>query len=160
MSPMPSRKAGTIAAGRHIAEAADAENSPLAQAVARVGDRWALLIVDALRAGPRRFNDLVEDLPGIASNVLSQRLKHLEAEAIVIARPYQERPPRLSYELSAAGRGLAGALRLLAQWGAAQSGRPDELQHASCGTPLEASWYCPTCARPVSDDEDEEVRYL
>jgi DNA-binding HxlR family transcriptional regulator len=160
MGAMPSRKAGNIAAGRRIAVSADAEHSPLAQAVARVGDRWALLIVDALRAGPRRFNDLVAELPGIASNVLSQRLKHLEAEGILIARPYQQRPPRLSYELSAAGRGLAGALRLLAQWGAAQSGRSDELRHESCGTPLEARWYCPTCARPVSDDEDEELRYL
>jgi len=157
---MTSRKAGNIAAGRRIAEASGAENSPLAQAVARVGDRWALLIVDALRSGPRRFNDLVDDLPGIASNVLTQRLRHLGSEGVVIARPYQDRPTRLTYELSAAGRGLAGALRLLAQWGAAQSGRPEELQHASCGTPLEARWYCPTCARSVSDDEGDELRYM
>jgi DNA-binding HxlR family transcriptional regulator len=135
-------------------------DSPLAQAVQRVGDRWALLVVDALRSGPRRFNDLLDEVTGIASNVLSQRLKHLESEGVIVSRPYQQRPPRQAYELSAAGRGLAGALRLLAQWGASQSSRAEPLRHENCGTPLEARWYCPTCARAVDDDERLEVRYL
>ena len=158
MSLVPQRKPGTIAAGRAIPSGPD--DSPLAHTVARVGDRWALLIIDAMRAGPRRFNDLVAELPGIASNVLSQRLRHLEGEGILIARPYQTRPTRFAYELSAAGRGLAGALRLLAQWGAGQTGRAEELRHATCGTPLESRWYCPTCARAVEEDEGAELRYL
>ncbi|MGH9280206.1 MAG: winged helix-turn-helix transcriptional regulator, partial [Acidimicrobiales bacterium] len=58
--------------------------SPLAEAVARVGDRWALLLVHALLDGPRRFNDLQHDLPGIAPNVLTQRLRHLEREGVVV----------------------------------------------------------------------------
>ena len=136
------------------------EESPLAQAVARVGDRWTLLVVDALRSGPRRFNDLLDAIEGIASNVLSQRLKHLESEGVVVSRPYQDRPPRMAYELSGAGRGLAGALRLLAQWGASQSGRAEPLRHTTCGTPLDARWFCPTCARAVDDDESAELRYL
>jgi len=144
---------------RHVREG-PAPDSPLAQAVARVGDRWTLLVVDALRRGPRRFNDLLEELPGIASNVLSGRLKHLEAEGVVVSRPYQTRPPRQSYELTAAGRGLAGAIGLLAQWGAAQSGRGEPLRHVSCGTPLDARWYCRTCARAVEDEEGSEVRYV
>ena len=52
--------------------------SPLADALMRVGDRWTLLVVQALLAGPRRFNELLEDIPGIAANILSQRLKRLE----------------------------------------------------------------------------------
>lgn len=136
------------------------QESPLAQAVARVGDRWTLLVVDALRRGPRRFNDLLDEVPGIASNVLSQRLKHLEAEGVVLSRPYQDRPARVAYELSGAGRGLAGALRLLAQWGASQSGHADPLRHTTCGTPLDARWYCPTCARAVEDEESAELRYF
>ena len=135
-------------------------DSPLAQAVARVGDRWTLLVVDALRHGPRRFNDLLAELPGIASNVLSHRLKHLESEGVVVSRPYQERPPRQAYELSAAGRALAGALRLLAQWGASQSSHAEPLRHVSCGTPLDARWYCATCARAVEDEERSDVRYV
>lgn len=159
---MPIRKGGTIAAGRALATsaAAAAADSPLARAVARVGDRWALLIVDALRTGARRFNDLTAEIPGIASNVLSQRLKHLEAEGVIVARPYQTRPPRQAYELSAAGRGLAGALRMLAQWGAGESGEVEHLRHTSCGTPLEARWFCPTCERSVADDESPELRYV
>ena len=157
---MPVRKGGTIAAGRRLVEGADAEDSPLARAVARVGDRWALLIVDALGHGARRFNDLLAEMPGIASNVLSQRLKHLEAEGVVLARPYQTRPPRHAYELTAAGRGLAGALRMLSQWGSTDANEADHLRHGTCGTPLEARWFCPTCERAVADDEGEELRYV
>jgi DNA-binding HxlR family transcriptional regulator len=135
-------------------------DSPLAAAVARVGDRWSLLIVDVLQAGPRRFNDLMAQLPGLAPNVLSQRLKHLEREAIVVARPYQHRPPRFSYELTAAGSELVGVLQMLAQWGARRSPHVETPTHAACGTPLEVRLYCPTCARTVSDQEDAELRFL
>ncbi len=135
-------------------------HSPLDAALARVGDRWTLLVVDALLSGPRRFNDLVEEVKGIAPNILSQRLKHLEREAMITARPYSQRPPRAAYELTAAGRELAGALRLLAQWGARTSERADFLRHATCGTTLEARWYCPTCARMVDSPHDDELRYV
>jgi DNA-binding HxlR family transcriptional regulator len=139
---------------------ATSEGAPaLAQALGRVGDRWTLLIVDALIGGSRRFNELQSDVGGIAPNVLSQRLKHLEREALVIARPYSQRPLRMVYELSATGHELAGALRLLTQWGARGTGA-ETPRHEPCGTPLEARWYCPTCARSVGDAEDEAVRYL
>src|ERR1041385_2265381 len=136
------------------------EASALEHALARVGDRWTLLVVDALRLGPRRFNDLLEAIPGIASNVLSARLKHLEAHNVITSRPYQHRPPRLAYELTAAGKNLAGALLVLAQWGATQASPREGIRHEACGTPLEARWYCPTCARSVEESEGSEVRYL
>jgi DNA-binding HxlR family transcriptional regulator len=135
--------------------------SPLDEAVARVGDRWTLLLVQALLDGPRRFNQLLEALPGIAPNVLSQRLKHLERETVVVSQPYSRRPPRFAYELTAAGRELAGALRLLAQWGADRSGAADAdgLRHQACGTPLEARWYCPTCTRLVDEEDAGDLRF-
>ena len=133
--------------------------SPLDEALARVGDRWTLLIVQALLGGSRRFNDLAAALPGIAPTVLSQRLKHLEREAVVVSQPYSRRPLRFAYELTASGRELAGALRLLAQWGAERSGEGDGLRHVACGTPLEARWYCPTCALPVDDDDAGDLRF-
>ncbi len=141
------------------------EESPLERAVARVGDRWALLVVNALLEGARRFGELQEAVPGIAPNVLSQRLKHLEREGVLLGRPYSTRPPRLAYELTASGRELAGALRLLAQWGAADAGGGEGLDHGACGTPMEARWWCPTCERPVDDDEGdgregEELRFV
>lgn len=136
--------------------------SPLAEAVARVGDRWALLIVHALLAGPRRFGDLQADVPGIAPNVLTQRLRHLGREGVVVATPYSRRPPRVVYELTASGQELAGAIRLLAQWGAGagRSADADPLRHGPCGTPLEARWWCPTCGRVVDEGEDQDVHFL
>jgi DNA-binding HxlR family transcriptional regulator len=153
--------AGTTQATAQPAKTAPASTSPLEEATARVGDRWTLLLVQALLDGPRRFNELLEALPGIAPNVLSQRLKHLERERVLVSQPYSRRPPRFAYELTAAGRELAGALRLLAQWGADHSGSPDPdgLRHLTCGTPLEARWYCPTCAHPVDDNDTGDLRY-
>ena len=66
--------------------------SPLEAALERVGDRWSLLIVEALLDGPRRFSELGEALPGIAPNILTDRLRRLEREGIVVATPYQQRP--------------------------------------------------------------------
>ena len=135
--------------------------SPLDHALRRVGDRWTMLVIDALQRGPRRFNELLESVRGIAPNILSQRLKHLEREGIVLGRPYSTRPMRLSYELTAAGRELAGTLRLLAQWGATGPDQLETVAHGACGTPMEARWYCPTCATTVLDDkENEELRYF
>jgi DNA-binding HxlR family transcriptional regulator len=134
--------------------------SPLADALIHVGDRWTLLVVQALLAGPRRFNELLEEISGIAANILSQRLKRLERDALLVSRPYSERPPRAAYELTAEGRELAGALRLLAQWGARHALAADAPHHAACGTPLEARWYCPTCDHLVEDEPELEMQFL
>ena len=61
--------------------------TPLAAALDSVGDRWTLLIVEALLGGARRFGDIQEALPGIAPNVLSQRLRRLESEGLALAQP-------------------------------------------------------------------------
>ncbi len=138
----------------------DQPSSPLELALERVGDRWSLLLVEALLDGPRRFNELQEAVAGIAPNILSDRLRRLEREGVVLARPYQDRPPRMDYALTAAGRDLAGALRLLADWGGRRSDRSEPLRHATCGTPLEARWFCPTCTTVVDDPEAAETQVL
>jgi DNA-binding HxlR family transcriptional regulator len=137
-----------------------APDSPLAAALARVGDRWSLLVVEALLPGPRRFNELAEAVTGIAPNTLADRLRRLEAERFIRTTPYSVRPPRLAYELSAEGAELAGALRLLADWGSRVAREAEPLRHAVCGTPVEARWWCPTCDRPVDAAEADQVRYL
>ena len=134
--------------------------SPLELALERVGDRWSLLLVDALLDGPRRFNELQEAVAGIAPNILTDRLRRLEREGVLLARPYSERPPRLEYGLTSAGRDLAGALRLLADWGGRRSDHADPLRHSLCGTPLEARWYCPTCTVLVDDSAADEARVV
>lgn len=129
----------------------------LAEALNRVGDRWTLLVVDALLGGARRFGDLEAAVPGISTNVLSTRLKHLVAEGLVVAHPYSRRPPRFEYALTGEGRELGGALRLLTHWGAAH-GDGDAPRHDVCGTIVEPRWYCPTCAR-TADPDASDVSY-
>lgn len=136
-----------------------AEPSPLARAAELVGDRWTLQIAQALLDGPRRFNELQESVPGIAPNILSRRLKHLEAEGLVLSRTYSERPRRFAYELTGTGRDLAGALLLLAQWGSHGEGTA-ALRHDACGTVVEPRWYCPTCSRLVEDPETTDLHHL
>jgi DNA-binding HxlR family transcriptional regulator len=131
-------------------------DTPLALALERVGDRWTLQVIAALLDGPLRFNDLQEALPGIAPNILTARLRALETEALVVAHPYSQRPPRFAYELTSVGRELAGALRALAAWGAQQSENPEAPRHEACGTPLQSVWWCPTCERAVETGDEEE----
>lgn len=133
-------------------------------AAARIGDRWTLLLVAALLDGAARFGELQERLPGLAPNILTKRLRTLEQEGLVVAEPYSRRPMRLAYRLTGQGASLADALRLLTQWGAENPGaatqRGEPLHHTTCGTPVEARWWCPTCARSVDDDEASDVRWV
>lgn len=115
-------------------------------------------MVEALLGGPRRFADLQRQVRGIAPNILTRRLQHLSHEGLVVATPYSERPPRVDYRLTGTGRELAGALRLLAHWGA-RHGEADPPRHDACGTPLEPRWHCPTCEHEVAEDE-ETIRYM
>jgi len=135
------------------------EAEPLERAVASVGDRWTLLLVHALLEGPLRFTELAEAVPGLAPNILTRRLRHLEHEGLVLATPYSRRPLRFTYELTGTGRELAGALALLSEWGARQGGGTAPRHHGACGTSLEARWWCPTCDRAVVDGEADELRY-
>ncbi|MGH7642997.1 MAG: winged helix-turn-helix transcriptional regulator [Candidatus Dormibacteria bacterium] len=129
----------------------------LAAALERVGDRWALLLVESLLAGPRRYSDLQRDLPKIASNVLSERLRRLEQAGVVESERYSARPPRVEYRLTPAGRGLAAVIEALDRWGG-QDGAAGP-NHHRCGTPLELRFYCPTCdelivlGESTADDE-------
>jgi DNA-binding HxlR family transcriptional regulator len=137
-----------------------APHSPLAAALERVGDRWSLLIIEALLPGSRRFGELTEQVDGIAPNILTDRLRRLETEQVIRAVPYSERPPRYSYALTAEGMELASALRLLADWGSRGSPHAEPLRHAACGTPVEARLWCPTCARTVDEHEADELRFV
>lgn len=138
----------------------------LAEAAERVGDRWSLQVVGALLPGPRRFGDLLAQLEGIAPNILSKRLERLERDGLIVGEPYSRRPVRHAYRLTAAGADLAGALRMLAQWGATQRPAPPAgpgdgpIAHARCGTALEARWYCPTCGEVVDAIDGDDLRWV
>jgi DNA-binding HxlR family transcriptional regulator len=137
-------------------------NEALIEAVSQIGDRWSLLIVDALLGGPRRFGELIDGVDGLAPNILSRRLKQLEADGLVVAEPYSRRPLRHDYRLTASGEELAGVLRLLAQWAAARRGPQSAigLAHQACGTTLEAQWYCPTCDELVATPDASDSVWI
>ena len=93
--------------------------SPLAEALARVGDRWTLLVVEALLPGPQRFNELLSLIPGIAANILSTRLKQLERDGLVARFYFGEVPPRVEYEITPLGASLAPVFASLVTWSGA-----------------------------------------
>jgi DNA-binding HxlR family transcriptional regulator len=98
---------------------------PVARALDVAGDRWTLLVARELLLGPRRFTDLADGLPGIASSVLAARLKELEEHGLVAKRALP--PPAASvvvYELTDQARGLALVLAALADWGMRLLGDP------------------------------------
>jgi DNA-binding HxlR family transcriptional regulator len=94
----------------------------VARALDIVGERWALLVVRELVLGPKRFTDLRQGLPGIATNVLSQRLKEMERDGLVARRVLP--PPAAStvYELTEYGRELEPIMLQLGAWAARTMG--------------------------------------
>ena len=82
-----------------------------------VGERWTLLIIRDLLSGTKRFQDFQERLPGMAPNVLSDRLKTLEAHRLVRRDFYSDHPPRAAYTLTDQGRELGVVVLALGRWG-------------------------------------------
>jgi DNA-binding HxlR family transcriptional regulator len=82
-----------------------------------VGDKWTLLIIRDLAAGPRRFVELQRVLPGISTEQLRSRLNRMVADGLLTRQRYREVPPRVDYELTERSRELMPVLGALAQWG-------------------------------------------
>lgn len=91
--------------------------SPDARALDLVGDKWTLLIVRDLAAGPRRFVELQRVLPGISTEQLRSRLNRMVADDMLTRKRYREVPPRVEYDLTARARQLMPVLGELARWG-------------------------------------------
>lgn len=90
----------------------------LARALDVAGDRWSLLIVRELVPGPRRFTDLLEGLPGVSRNLLTERLRDLERDGVVTRHELPPPAARQVYALTDDGRDLAAAVGPLIAWGA------------------------------------------
>ncbi|MFJ3811277.1 winged helix-turn-helix transcriptional regulator [Streptomyces sp. NPDC090073] len=103
-----------------------------ARALDLVGDRWTLLIVRELLAGPRRYTDLHADLPGVSTDVLASRLKDMERDGLTTRRRLPPPGAAYVYELTARGRELLPVLRALGSWGEAELGerRPTDAVRA------------------------------
>ncbi len=126
---------------------------PVAKTLELIGDRWTLLVVRDLLPGCRRFQDLLESLPGIAPNILSDRLKRLEEHELIARRFYSEHPPRAEYELTDKGKELGVIVGALAAWGSRHVDRRSRLVHAGCGHAVKLGYYCPDCGERVRGAE-------
>ena len=89
-----------------------------------IGSKWTALLVHDLSEGPRRFSELRRACPGISPRTLSERLKELEADAIVTRRSYAETPPRVEYALTGKGRALLPIIEEMRRYG--RTWLPDE----------------------------------
>jgi DNA-binding HxlR family transcriptional regulator len=93
-------------------------NCPIAKALDVIGEKWSLLILrDLFRKGAQRFQELETSVTGIAPNMLSTRLKALEAREVIASRLYERHPPRLEYYLTEKGKALDPVLKALHGWG-------------------------------------------
>ena len=101
---------------------------PVAAALDVVGDRWTLLIMRELLTGDRRFTDLRTALPGIAPNLLAERLRDLQAHGLVAPKELPPPAARTVYTATADGRAVGPILQSLARFGVARLGSPDEAE--------------------------------
>ncbi len=90
---------------------------PIAKTLDVVGDRWTLLIIRDLLRGTHKYQDLLDSLEGISTNLLAERLSRLVDEGLVTRTFYSEKPPRAEYHLTEQGEQLAGVVDALFQWG-------------------------------------------
>ncbi|ANP50424.1 DNA-binding HxlR family transcriptional regulator [Streptomyces griseochromogenes] len=123
-----------------------------ARALDLVGDRWTLLIVRELLAGPRRYTDLHADLPGVSTDVLASRLKDMERDGLATRRRLPPPGAAYVYELTARGRALLPVLQALGAWGEAELGerRPTDA--------VRAHWFALPLLRALEGEGLVEVR--
>ncbi len=130
----------------------------IARALEVVGERWTLLILRDAVLGAERFEEFQDSL-GIASNVLTSRLRLLCEEGVLERLPDPNRPGRPRYVLTDKGRELAPALIVLMKWGdrhyPTAGGPPRLTLHAGCGGNVGADFRCDRCGRPAGGGEIE-----
>lgn len=122
---------------------------PVAQTLDLLGDRWTLLIIRDMLLGMTRFSEFQETLEGIPTNVLSERLKLLEANGIVERSLYSDHPPRAEYHLTRKGKDLHWVIEALAYWGSKYAVDDFRLVDSQCGQDVKPAWFCTGCGQTI-----------
>jgi len=127
---------------------------PVARAEAIVGDRWTVLVLRELFMGVRRFDEIQAQTEA-TPQMVTARLKKLEADGLVERRPYHQRPLRHEYHLTEKGRAFYPVLMALRAWGeswckAADEGLAVQYVHHACGQPAGLGPLCENCGQPLS----------
>lgn len=95
----------------------DLPECPVATTVQLIGNKWKLLILRNLQIRPWRFNELQKSLEGISQKVLTQSLRSMESDGIIVRTVYAEVPPRVEYSLSKLGETMSPILDAMEKWG-------------------------------------------
>jgi DNA-binding HxlR family transcriptional regulator len=96
---------------------AELPECPVATTVSLIGNKWKLLIIRNLLVRPWRFNELQKNLEGIIQKVLTDSLRTMEADGIIVRTVYPEVPPRVEYSLSPLGDSMRPVLEAMQTWG-------------------------------------------
>lgn len=97
-------------------DSARAECLAVSEMLARIGDKWTVLVVELLEEGPMRFNEIRRTIPGISQRMLTLTLRQLERDGLVKRTVYPTIPPRVEYELTKLGRTLSEPITAIAAW--------------------------------------------
>ena len=90
---------------------------PVATTVSLIGSKWKLLIMRNLLARPWRFNELQKSLDGVSHKVLTDSLRSMESDGIIVRTVYPEVPPRVEYSLSELGESMRPIIKSMEEWG-------------------------------------------
>jgi DNA-binding HxlR family transcriptional regulator len=124
----------------------------IAETLNIIGDRWTMLVLHEILIGNTTFNEIKKALNGISSNLLSDRLKHLEQSGLIVTTLYSEHPPRYKYTLTDSGRALEGVFHSLILWGRDHLDKCyKNILHKTCGHEVQLAYYCPHCEKHVDD---------
>lgn len=100
-----------------VAKNTEENPCPVATCVNLIGNKWKLLILRNLLVGPARFTELKKGIIGISQKVLTDNLKSMENDGLVIRTVYPEVPPKVEYKLSELGETLRPIIKDMEQWG-------------------------------------------
>ena len=90
---------------------------PVTATLQLIGGRWKTIILYTLTAGTKRFGEIAVRIPDISRKVLTEQLKELEADGLILREQYKEIPPRVEYSLTDLGKSLSSVIRELEKWG-------------------------------------------
>ena len=137
-----------------MASGPDVRTCSVARTLDVIGDKWSLLAIREVMLGNRRFDD-ISRRTGAPRDILTARLRKLEAHGVIERVPYQERPPRSEYHLTDLGWSLHPVVTVLREWGdahlAGAEGPPATVVH-TCGEPLRAQVVCAHCGAAATPE--------
>ena len=134
----------------------DTMTCSIARTLSVVGDRWTMLIIRDVFLGIRRFEGMQRDL-GLTPHRLSDRLRKLVHDGILLRVTYEKHPRRFEYRLTEKGIDLYPLIVVMIEWGdrwmAGRAGVPVELVHRPCGHSIKPELTCPSCKSKIEPRE-------